>query len=63
LQLTAMSMYDTRGSLAQAARLDPGNYRVQLRLARTGNRAQRCAHGRAAHALFPHARTGVDCGR
>jgi O-antigen ligase len=65
-QLIAMGVYSTRGdrpSLAQAAQIDPGNYRLQLRLARMGKREQRCAHGRAAHALFPAAAAGraVDC--
>ena len=48
-QLVAMEMYETRGSLELASRIDPGNYRLQLRL------ASRCAHAKAAHALFPHA--------
>jgi len=53
-QLIAMEIYATRGdraSLERAARIDPGNYRVRLRLARKG----RCEHARAAHALFPSA--------
>jgi O-antigen ligase len=56
-QLTAMEIYATshdRASLERAAGIDPGNYRVQLRLARLGGR-QRCEHARAAHALFPSA--------
>jgi O-antigen ligase len=56
-QLTAMEIYATtsdRASLEQAARIDPGNYRLQLRLARMGGR-RRCEHARAAHALFPGA--------
>jgi O-antigen ligase len=49
-QLVAMSMYGGgRSALESAAAIDPGNYRIQLRL------ASRCAHARAAHALYPHA--------
>jgi O-antigen ligase len=57
-QLTAMQIYATRGdraSLTRAALIDPGNYRLQLRLAHVGKRQQRCQHARAAHALFPSA--------
>lgn len=58
-QLAAIALYtadETRDDLERAARLDPGNYRVHLRLAqRYRNRAQRCEHALAAHALFPHA--------
>jgi O-antigen ligase len=53
-QLIAMEIYATRGdraSLERAARIDPGNYRVQLRLGRKG----RCEHALAARALFPNA--------
>ena len=42
-------------SAARAVRIDPGNYRLQLRSARSGKRAVRCEHARAAHELFPHA--------
>src|SRR5206468_4874370 len=55
-KLMAMDIYATRGdraSLEHAAQLDPGSYRVHLRLARSGRRASRCAHARAAHELFP----------
>jgi O-antigen ligase len=58
MQLTAMSIYAThsdRASLARAAQLDPGNYRLRLRLGRMGRRAQRCEHALAAHALYPSA--------
>ncbi len=65
-QLTAMGIYVTQGdraSLERAARIDPGNYRLQLRLARIGRRDRRCEHGGAAHALLPAAAAGksVDC--
>ncbi len=58
MQLTAMQIYATRGdraSLVRAAQIDPGNYRLRLRLARSGRRQQRCDHARAAHALYPNA--------
>lgn len=57
-QLIAMHTYATSGdraSLVRAAQIDPGNYRLRLRLARIGPRKQRCEHARAAHALFPSA--------
>ena len=53
-QLIAMEIYSTRGdraSLESAAAIDPGNYRVRLRLARKG----RCEHALAARELFPNA--------
>ena len=56
-QLVAMHIYATRGdraSLERAATIDPGNYRVQLRLARIARRT-RCEHAIAAHDLFPTA--------
>jgi O-antigen ligase len=55
-QLAAMELF-TRGdrpSLRRAARVDPGNYRVHMRLARAGGRG-RCEHAVAAKALYPHA--------
>ncbi|HET8656917.1 MAG TPA: O-antigen ligase family protein [Longimicrobiaceae bacterium] len=57
-EVGAMAIYSHshgRTALEKAARLDPGNYRVQLRLSRGGNRKSRCAHASAAHSLFPHA--------
>lgn len=48
-QIAAMEIYvshSDRASLERAAQIDPGNYRLQLRL----------HHYRAAKALFPHAR-------
>jgi len=63
-QITAMEIYAAgrgRASLERAAAIDPGNYRIQLRL------AQRCEHARAAHALFPNAAEAREwsrrCGR
>jgi O-antigen ligase len=58
MQLAAMQTYVThsdRTALERASRLDPGNYRLHLRLARMGHRDQRCEHARAALALFPNA--------
>lgn len=59
-QLAAMSLYAEgggRASLERAARLDPGSYRIRMRLARTYGRGSegRCGHARAARALYPHA--------
>lgn len=53
-QLAAMHLHGA-GSLERAARLDPGNYRVRLRLARSGPRAERCEHALAARELYPRA--------
>jgi hypothetical protein len=66
LQLTAMQIYTTHGdraALARAAQLDPGNYRLRLRLARMGRKAQRCEHAQAAHALFPNAAAAIAANR
>ena len=60
-QLVSMGIYATserRADTELAARLDPGSYRAQLRLARTGPRASRCRHAVAAHHLFPRAAQG-----
>ncbi len=47
------------GALASAAHLDPGNYRIQIRLAALAERRRQCdivrAHAGRAHALFPDA--------
>jgi O-antigen ligase len=64
-QLTAMTIYANHGdraSLTHAARIDPGNYRLRLRLARIGGR-QRCEHARAALGLFPHAGAAREVSR
>jgi O-antigen ligase len=52
-QLTAMTFFERGESLQLASQLDPGNYRLHMRLARGGKRAQRCEHAVAAHELFP----------
>jgi hypothetical protein len=58
-QLVAMGIYDgarKTSELQQAAALDPGSYRIQLRLARSaGTCATRKAAADAAHSLFPEA--------
>jgi O-antigen ligase len=58
-QLMAMYVYDdanTVSDLQQAARLDPGSYRIQLKLARTSRKcAIRKPAADAAHALYPEA--------
>lgn len=57
-QLTAMNISATHGdraSLERASAIDPGNYRLHLRLSRGGKRATRCVHALAAHELFPNA--------
>jgi hypothetical protein len=58
-QLMAMYFYDTADTVAdlqQAARLDPGSYRIQLKLARSaGKCAVRKAAADAAHELYPEA--------
>lgn len=51
-QLVAMDLYTRGASLQHASEIDPGNYRLHVRLARGRNR---CVHARAAHALYPNA--------
>ena len=66
MQIAAMQIYATRGdraSLERAARIDPGSYRLQLRLARVGGRKERCQHARAAHDLFPSAIAATEASR
>lgn len=41
-----------RTALERASQIDPGNYKLQMRLARSGGK-QRCEHALAAHELFP----------
>jgi O-antigen ligase len=73
-QLSAMDAFSgaTRtATLERAASLDPGSYRIHLRLAqgyaRRGNCTRVRSHAGAAHALFPNApqprRLLADCGR
>lgn len=60
-QLIGMEMYVRGRSLAWASRIDPGNYRLQVRLARSGKRKERCEHALAARELYPHARAVRGC--
>ncbi len=67
-QWTAMSIYQadtSREALERAAVLDPGNYRVHLRLAQRSrrNREVRCKHALAARALFPEAAAAQQAAR
>ena len=65
-QLVAMEIYATRSdraSLERAARIDPGNYRVRMRLARSGRRNARCSHALAARSLFPNAHAAQSAAR
>jgi Lipid A core - O-antigen ligase and related enzymes len=64
-QVVAMEIsaaHGDRASLARAAKIDPGSYRIQLRLARMGGRAH-CEHARAARALFPSAKAAAEVSR
>ncbi|HUF50901.1 MAG TPA: O-antigen ligase family protein [Longimicrobiales bacterium] len=60
-QLVAMGIHANSESvtwLSRASRIDPGNYRLHIRLARSGSgldRAARCNHARAARNLMPNA--------
>lgn len=63
-QLIAMDIYTTartRADLERGSQIDPGNFRLHLRLARGGK--QRCAHARAAHALYPTAQVAKQLAR
>jgi len=65
-QLAAMEIFAThedRASLTSAAHLDPGNYMVQMRLARRGKRQERCEHALAARKLFPLAEAAREVSR
>lgn len=52
-QLVAMELLEQGRSLRTAAWFDPGSYKLHMRLARTGKRAERCEHSIAARTLFP----------
>ena len=65
-QVAAMALFSgspDRATLEKAAALDPGNYRIRLRLAQRGPRASRCEHARAAHVLYPHDATAERLAR
>lgn len=63
-QLIAMNYFEAggRASITRASQIDPGNYRIQMRLARLGGRA-RCEHARAARELFPTAKAAAQVAR
>jgi O-antigen ligase len=63
-QLVAMNLFAAggRASIVRAAQIDPGNYRIQMRLARLGGRA-RCEHAHAARDLFPTAKAAAQVAR
>ena len=61
-KLASMQFYSD-GSITRAAQVDPGNYRAQIRLARSGKRKVRCEHARAAFALYPNAHAARDASR
>src|SRR5207244_6382315 len=63
-QLVGMEIYAIRGdraSLERAARIDPGGFRLHLRLARGGRR--RCEHALAARALYPASAAAREASR
>ena len=63
-QLMAMDLYTTartRAQLEHGSQLDPGNFRLHLRLARGGK--TRCDHALAAHALYPSAQVAKQLAR
>lgn len=65
-QLYAMDLFASHGdrtSLERASDIDPGSYRLHLRLARGGKRATRCEHARAAHDLYPNASAAKNLAR
>lgn len=59
MQIVAMEAFATggRAELERASALDPGNYRVHMRL------ANRCEHARAAAALFPTSQAARNAAR
>jgi O-antigen ligase len=63
-QLVAMNFFAAggRAAITRASEIDPGNYRIQMRLARMGGRA-RCEHARAARELFPTAKAAAQVAR
>jgi len=65
-QIIAMEIFAThsdRASIERAARIDPSNYSAQMRLARRGNRKQRCEHALIARSLYPLAEAARDVAR
>jgi hypothetical protein len=68
-QLAGMHIYTQTSNataLSRAALIDPGNFRLRVRLARANSglpRAERCRHARAAHALMPSAQEARNLSR
>lgn len=67
-QVAAIQLHEqgSTSALRTAARLDPGNFRIRLALARPAAglpREQRCRHAQAAHRLFPSAREARNLSR
>lgn len=64
-QVAAMELHDRgdRTALRLAARIDPSNYRVRVKLADISSGRQRCLHGTAARDLFPNAATAKRLAR
>lgn len=63
-QLVAMELSMRGGhALRLGSQIDPGNYRLHMRLARSGPRSERCAHARAAWALYPNAEAAEAAAR
>ena len=65
-QIVAMEIFATtsdRASLQRASQIDPGNYRLRMRLARSGSRRLRCPHALAARSLFPNAAAAREAAR
>jgi O-antigen ligase len=63
-QVIGMDIYTTarnRADLERGSQIDPGNFRLHLRLARGGK--QRCVHASAAHALYPSAQIAKQLAR
>ncbi len=63
-QIIAMRIYTTarnRAQLEHASQIDPGNFRLHLRLARGGK--TRCVHAEAAHSLYPSAQVAKQLSR
>ena len=68
-QLASMGIHANASGaewLRRGSRIDPGNYRLHVRLARAGSglrRAERCEHAIAARDLYPEAREARNLAR
>ncbi len=66
MQVRAMQVVSespTPADLLRATHLDPGNYRIHMRLAQRGNRQSRCVHAVAASELYPHSVRAAQAAR